>query len=135
MRQPTDSTGKPVRVGDSVRWGGDEYTIVRVSLGTECVDWYDVLLLDGGGNTWRADEMSIDLIASPPPAPPAPWAPPTRRYRCRKGHTIVGQVPNCFYASHSVLYCPRCYLDLIDRECGGLEELPPDFPPSTSPAV
>lgn len=46
----------------------------------------------------------------------------TKRYVCRKGHAVEGATAQIL-GLRQVLYCPHCYLDLIERECGGLEEV------------
>lgn len=45
-----------------------------------------------------------------------------KRFRCAKGHVIDGP-PAWVFGQKRTLYCPCCFLELIERECGGLVEL------------
>lgn len=50
----------------------------------------------------------------------------TRRgpFRCRKGHVVPEmQQVGCGSSGRTVIFCAECYLDLIERECGGLQEV------------
>lgn len=92
----------------------------------------------GDSPEWVEDLQQVKDLSEIPAAigPAAPCEPVTRvwayspRYRCPRGHVsrrrlsfwLDGVEGGCVHC------CQRCYAEMLARECGGLEELPPEAP-------
>jgi hypothetical protein len=68
MRQPQDSTGREITVGDRVNWRGQIYTIKTFGdpvgrFGTCAIEFEEPLHLEGE----VPDEISVDLVKFEPP--------------------------------------------------------------------
>lgn len=59
---PYDSTGQPIRVGDSVRFRGQIYTIKEFVEGEGCWETSRIIFEEPQHTTEAADEISVDLV-------------------------------------------------------------------------
>ncbi len=62
---PQDSTGKPIRIGDRVRFRGKEYTIKGFSYGRGRFNIATVEFEEPQHTSEVADEISVDFVGLP----------------------------------------------------------------------
>lgn len=73
MRDPQDSTGRPIQVGDRVSWRGQIYTIKAFGETTGRFGTRAILFEEPShGPDEVPDEISVDLVQSPPRTT-CPW--------------------------------------------------------------
>ncbi len=103
---------------------GTEHLLLGLLGGAE--DPAVLILREAGVTAQMVRDETLRLLGHPAKAVPATMVKtrtfaPKPTFRCGKGHEWAGSNTFLYHSQggvRTVNYCPHCYLDLIERECG-----------------
>ncbi len=125
MKQPMhqDSTGKPIKVGDRVRFRGEGVWTIKAfkpgtgSLGSDGIEFEETLPTSGNWSRWaEPDEIAVDLIVDATGTPPWLCEHGETKYNCRVCVPLEGHEEWCIDTETGKPFTPR---GQPDQEEGG----------------